>query len=129
MKFPRMSFSLNFHYGGRIVRDCAFYYKGGHEHAVNDIDPDKWSIVGINVEEDEQGDSINNVEEDEQGDGGINIEEDEQGDCGINVEEYEQDGDGEQSDDSDYEASGITFGDNEKKRALGWDDGFGINDK
>ncbi|KAI5444174.1 hypothetical protein KIW84_012698 [Lathyrus oleraceus] len=56
-------------------------------------------IVGINVEEDEQGNIINdeedeqgdriNVEEAKQGDG-INVEQDEQGNGGVNVEEYEQ---------------------------------------
>ncbi|CAI8599696.1 unnamed protein product [Vicia faba] len=72
-------------------------------------------IIRINVEEDEKGDGVNNVEEEEQ--------EDEQGDGGINVEEDEQ------SDVSDYEATGITFDDNEKDMALVLDDGFDINDK
>lgn len=39
-----MSFSVNFHYGDRVVRECVFYYKGGHEHAVENINLDNWSF-------------------------------------------------------------------------------------
>ncbi|KAI5395891.1 hypothetical protein KIW84_062177 [Lathyrus oleraceus] len=38
-----MSFNVNFHYGGKFVKDNAIYYLGRHEHIV-DIDPDKWSF-------------------------------------------------------------------------------------
>lgn len=45
-----MSFSWNFHNGDRFVKNCVFYYKGGHERVVKDTDLDKWSFfeaIGI----------------------------------------------------------------------------------
>ncbi|CAL5201636.1 unnamed protein product [Lathyrus oleraceus] len=38
-----MTFTVNFHYGRKFVRENVIYYLGGHAHIV-DIDPDKWNF-------------------------------------------------------------------------------------
>ncbi|CAL5201651.1 unnamed protein product [Lathyrus oleraceus] len=38
-----MTFTVNFYYGRKFVRENVIYYLGGHAHIV-DIDPDKWNF-------------------------------------------------------------------------------------
>ena len=47
--FTGMNFIMNFHDGSQFVRNCVLHYKGGHQRAVDDIDPNKWSFLATGI--------------------------------------------------------------------------------